>query len=48
MIAAIGIANLSFIKVDASRNLFIIGFSIFVGLGVPYYIKSNPGSIQTG
>ncbi|XP_071821467.1 solute carrier family 23 member 1-like [Apostichopus japonicus] len=48
MIASIGFANLSFVKVDTSRNLFILGFGLFIGLGVPDYLAKNPGAIQTG
>ncbi|PIK52045.1 Solute carrier family 23 member 1 [Apostichopus japonicus] len=48
MIASIGFANLSFVKVNTSRNLFILGFAIFLGLGLPDYLNKNPGVIDTG
>ncbi|PIK52046.1 Solute carrier family 23 member 1 [Apostichopus japonicus] len=48
MVASIGFANLSFVKVDTSRNLFIIGIGIFMGVGVPDYLDKHPDCIQTG
>ena len=32
MIAAVGLSNLQFVDLNSSRNLFILGFSIFFGL----------------
>ncbi|KAJ8039472.1 Solute carrier family 23 member 1 [Holothuria leucospilota] len=48
MVASIGFANLAFIKVNTSRNLFILGFALFLGMGVPDYLVKNPGAINTG
>ena len=30
------------------RNLFIVGFALFMGLTIPEWMKANPGVIQTG
>ena len=32
MIAAVGLSNLQFVDLNSSRNLFILGFSLFFGL----------------
>jgi len=48
MIIAVGIANLQFVDLNSSRNLFIIGFSFIFGLALPQYIAANPEIIKTG
>ncbi|PIK57242.1 putative solute carrier family 23 member 1-like [Apostichopus japonicus] len=48
MITGIGLANLSKVKMNTSRNLFIVGFSFFLAIGCPQYVSSNPGVINTG
>ncbi|KAJ8039460.1 Solute carrier family 23 member 2 [Holothuria leucospilota] len=48
MVASIGFANLAFIKVDSSRNLFILGIALFLGIGIPDFLVKNPGAINTG
>ena len=42
MIAAVGLSNLQFINLNSARNLFILGFSFFMGLSVPEYFGANP------
>ncbi|KAJ1091481.1 hypothetical protein NDU88_004605 [Pleurodeles waltl] len=42
MITAVGLSNLQFIDLNSSRNLFVLGFSIFFGLVLPSYLKENP------
>ena len=39
MIAAVGLSNLQFVNLNASRNLFILGFAFFMGLSVPHYFS---------
>lgn len=48
MVAAIGISNLKHVSLDSSRNLFIIGTSILVGLALPLWVHKNPQVIKTG
>ncbi|KAM9311659.1 solute carrier family 23 member 1-like [Gastrophryne carolinensis] len=48
MIAAVGISNLQFVDLNSSRNLFVLGFSIFSGLVIPTWLADNPGIISTG
>ena len=48
MITAVGLSNLQFVDMNSSRNLFVLGFSMFFGLTLPSYLESNPGAINTG
>ncbi|XP_051019747.1 solute carrier family 23 member 1 isoform X2 [Acomys russatus] len=48
MITAVGLSNLQFVDMNSSRNLFVLGFSMFFGLMLPNYLDSNPGAIHTG
>ncbi|MHC1605345.1 MAG: uracil-xanthine permease family protein [Candidatus Methanofastidiosia archaeon] len=40
MIAAVGISNLQFVDLNSSRNLFIVGFAMFMGLSVPVWANT--------
>jgi len=42
MIAAVGLSNLQFVNLNSPRNLFILGFSFFMGLSIPEYFAANP------
>ncbi|XP_008331568.2 solute carrier family 23 member 1 isoform X2 [Cynoglossus semilaevis] len=48
MITAVGLSNLQLVDLNSSRNLFVLGFSMFFGLTLPAYLDSHPNSIQTG
>ncbi|CAL8268608.1 unnamed protein product [Merluccius merluccius] len=48
MITAVGLSNLQSVDLNSSRNLFVLGFSMFFGLTLPNYLDTHPGSIQTG
>ncbi|RWS04173.1 solute carrier family 23 member 1-like protein [Dinothrombium tinctorium] len=48
IITAVGLSPLQFIDLNSSRNLFIIGISIFTGISIPKWIAANPGAIDTG
>ncbi|XP_056140345.1 solute carrier family 23 member 1 [Lampris incognitus] len=48
MITAVGLSNLQNVDMNSSRNLFILGFSMFFGLTLPKYLDTHPGSVQTG
>ncbi|XP_028909288.1 solute carrier family 23 member 1 isoform X9 [Ornithorhynchus anatinus] len=48
MITAVGLSNLQFVDMNSSRNLFILGFSMFFGLTLPNYLDANPTAIRTG
>lgn len=42
MIAAVGLSNLQYVDLNSSRNLFILGFSFFMGLSLPEYFNAHP------
>ena len=47
MIAAVGLSNLQFVDLNSARNLFIIGFALYMGLVVPDYInKAHPNGFN--
>ncbi|XP_073413118.1 solute carrier family 23 member 1-like [Dendrobates tinctorius] len=48
MIAAVGISNLQYVDLNSSRNLFVLGFSMFTGLVIPTWLEGHPGVISTG
>ncbi|KAG5844233.1 hypothetical protein ANANG_G00160200 [Anguilla anguilla] len=48
MITAVGLSNLQNVDLNSSRNLFVLGFSMFSGLMLPNYLDAHPGSIRTG
>ncbi|XP_069175102.1 solute carrier family 23 member 1 isoform X2 [Procambarus clarkii] len=48
MITAVGLSTLQYVDLNSSRNLFVLGFSIFFGLALPKWMESNPGVVQTG
>uniref|UniRef100_A0AAQ4RPG9 Solute carrier family 23 member 1 n=1 Tax=Gasterosteus aculeatus aculeatus TaxID=481459 RepID=A0AAQ4RPG9_GASAC len=48
MITAVGLSNLQFVDLNSSRNLFVLGFSMFFGLTLPTYLDKHPESIKTG
>ena len=41
MITGVGLSNLQFINLNSSRNLFIVGFSFFMGISLPEYVSAN-------
>ncbi|XP_054284348.1 solute carrier family 23 member 1 isoform X2 [Macrosteles quadrilineatus] len=48
MITAFGLSALQYVELNSSRNLYIIGFSMFFSLVLPKWMVANPGAIQTG
>jgi len=50
LIAAVGLSNLQYVNLNNSRNLFVLGISLFSGLSVRFAFQSNPiswGAIGT-
>jgi xanthine/uracil permease len=39
-IVAVGLSNLKYVDLDSSRNLFVLGTAVFVGLAVPRYLTT--------
>ena len=48
MIASVGISNLQYVDMNSSRNIFIVGFSLMMGLALPHYMNRHPSAINTG
>ncbi|CAG0905978.1 unnamed protein product, partial [Darwinula stevensoni] len=48
MISAVGISNLQFVDLNSTRNLFVLGFALFMGLAVPDWVKNHKSEISTG
>lgn len=46
MIASVGLSNLQFVDLNSARNLFILGFSFFMGLSVPEYFTAHPVAFE--
>lgn len=46
MITAVGLSTLQYVDLSSSRNLFILGFSIFFGISFPK-VKGMPGKKKT-
>ncbi|XP_056373696.1 solute carrier family 23 member 1-like isoform X1 [Hyla sarda] len=48
VIAAVGMSNLQYADMNSSRNIFIVGFSIFCGLTIPNWVNNNTALLETG
>uniref|UniRef100_A0A8D8RSW4 Solute carrier family 23 member 2 n=1 Tax=Cacopsylla melanoneura TaxID=428564 RepID=A0A8D8RSW4_9HEMI len=48
MIAAFGLSALQYVDLNSSRNLYIIGFSMFFSLVLPKWMVHNADVIKTG
>ncbi len=46
VIASVGLSNLQYVDLNSARNLFIIGFSFFMGLSVPEYFAQHPAKFN--
>ena len=41
MVTAVGLSNLQFVDLNSSRNIFILGVSMFFGLSMPVWMQNN-------
>lgn len=48
VVASVGLSSLQFVDMNSSRNLVVVGCSLFAGLSVPHYVNSTPDAINTG
>lgn len=48
MITAFGLSTLHYVDLKSSRNLYIIGFSLFFPLVLCKWMQNHPGVIKTG
>src|ERR1700712_5370947 len=45
---AVCLSTLQFVFLNSSRNLFILGSSLFLGLSIPKWVLDHPERIKTG
>jgi len=45
MIAGVGLSNLQFVSLNSARNLFVLGFALFMGLAVPAYFGKSENAL---
>lgn len=43
-----GISYFQYTDIDSGRNIFIVGFTMFMGLLVPKWLFTMPASLATG
>lgn len=48
MVTAVGLSNLQFVNLNSTRNLFVLGFSLFFGLALSKWAKAEPEAISFG
>ncbi|XP_076349418.1 solute carrier family 23 member 2-like isoform X2 [Tachypleus tridentatus] len=48
MITGAGLSNVQFIDLHSSRNIFILGLSLFMGIAIPKWFKGHPDTIAIG
>ena len=48
IITAVGLSNLQFVDLNSTRNLFVLGFSLFFALVLPKWMEEQVNPIQTG
>ncbi|XP_012278725.1 solute carrier family 23 member 2 isoform X2 [Orussus abietinus] len=48
IISAFGLSTLQYVNLRSTRNLYILGFSLFFPLVLSKWLLRNPGSINTG
>lgn len=47
MVTAVGLSNLQYVNMNTSRNIFIVGVSLYFGLSLPKWVAEND-HIRTG
>jgi len=48
IIASVGVSNLQHVDMNSTRNLFIFGISITLGLMIPDWLNQTSSAINTG
>ncbi|XP_076348388.1 solute carrier family 23 member 1-like [Tachypleus tridentatus] len=48
LVTGAGLSNVQFIDLHSSRNIFILGFSLFMGITIPKWFSGHPGTIDVG
>ncbi|XP_076349421.1 solute carrier family 23 member 2-like isoform X3 [Tachypleus tridentatus] len=48
LVTGAGLSNVQFIDLHSSRNIFILGISLFMGITIPKWFSGHPGIIDVG
>ncbi|XP_063966395.1 solute carrier family 23 member 1-like isoform X2 [Lytechinus pictus] len=48
IVSDVGFSNLQYVDMNSPRNLFILGFALYMGTAVPAFVNSNQDKINTG
>lgn len=48
MVTAVGLSSLQYVDMNSSRNIFIVGVSLFFGLSFPKWMEEHSDAIDTG
>ncbi|OQR78006.1 solute carrier family 23 member 2-like [Tropilaelaps mercedesae] len=48
IVSAVGLSNLQFVDLNSSRNIFVLGASLFLGLCIPSWMANNTNVINLG
>eukprot|EP00094_Tigriopus_californicus_P011188 TCALIF_10797-PA protein Name:"Similar to Slc23a1 Solute carrier family 23 member 1 (Mus musculus)" AED:0.17 eAED:0.17 QI:0/0.91/0.84/1/0.83/0.76/13/482/578 len=48
MITAVGLSSVQYVDLNSSRNLFVLGFSIFFGIMLPQWLERQSDLVLTG
>jgi len=48
IMVSVGVSNLQHVEMNSSRNLFVFGLSIMLGLMLPGCLDQRPTAINTG
>ncbi|XP_022237904.1 solute carrier family 23 member 2-like isoform X2 [Limulus polyphemus] len=48
IVTGVGLSNVQFIDLHSSRNILILGLSLFMGITIPKWFKGHPGTIDVG
>ena len=47
LIAGVGLSQMQYTDQNSPRNIFILGFAVYMGLSVPYYFVRPPPSFTS-
>ncbi|XP_076352592.1 solute carrier family 23 member 1-like [Tachypleus tridentatus] len=48
IVTGVGLSNVQFIDLQSSRNILILGLSLFMGITIPKWFKGHPNTIDVG
>ncbi|XP_076349405.1 solute carrier family 23 member 1-like isoform X2 [Tachypleus tridentatus] len=48
IVTGVGLSNVQFIDLESSRNILILGLSLFMGITIPKWFKGYPNTVDVG